>query len=78
MLYQLSYPAVGGRIIENCPGFVKKPGSRLFSALVRVGVESCVCPDGEDFGVIEHIRWHSNRERADHRVFRVELPALRR
>ena len=23
MLYQLSYPAVGGRIIEKCPGFVK-------------------------------------------------------
>jgi hypothetical protein len=58
MLYQLSYPAVGGRIIENCPGFVKKPGHRLFFALIRAGAERCLCPDGEDFGVFEHIRRH--------------------
>src|SRR4030067_184500 len=28
MLYQLSYPAVGGRIIENCPGILISPAGQ--------------------------------------------------
>jgi hypothetical protein len=68
---------VGGRIIENCPGFVKKPGSRLFSALVRVAAERCVCPDGEEFGVFEHIRALYCRTLAAHKVCKVEIPRMR-
>ena len=42
MLYQLSYPAVGGRIIENCWGFVKiELGLGLFLKLTVVQCMFC-------------------------------------
>ena len=40
MLYQLSYPAVGGRIIENCPGFVKIPLTVLCHGGVAMSIHN--------------------------------------
>ncbi len=53
MLYQLSYPAVGGRIIRKLSRFVKNTRPCSFPGLFRMGGERGARPV-QEFGTVLH------------------------
>jgi hypothetical protein len=49
-------PGRGRADYRELSGVCKKPGRRLFFAFARAGAERCLCPNGGDFDIFEHIR----------------------